>query len=491
MQFEITDDAAITFSHELYQAVAEGFPIDAALAEARRAIFGSDNDIEWGTPVLYMRSPDGLIFDVDAANAQTRSPDMVPIIPDDEPDLPLPLPDVVVPPADLYRRSEDAPPAPEPAEEPAPTPEPAPAPVPAPAPEPQPAPTPSPPPAPAPEPGPAPVPEPAHEPAPPPAPAPDPIVPEPAYEPAPISAPPPAPAPAPVPEPAYEPAPTPAPAPAPIVPPPPPLWKRKDLRAAAATVALGLVAVLVAVALWPDPEPDDGPVILGDGEARATRIDTLPSIDGDSGELLGTAPVSETPFLIYTNPEVSTRFGANASGTITLAYTESALYVYGDVIDDELSASEEGDQIWRNDGVTLNLDLNGALPSPQPDGNDFQITLSPADRQAGTTAASVVFSGTGTIFGNGRVGVATVASRVNDDGYSIEAIIPWSVLGLSGPPTGPLGALVTVFDNDGEVDSTGMSLQTVIVGNTSDAAGGFTSPETWGMLTLDDSLANP
>ena len=31
MQFEITDDAAITFADRLYTAVAQGFPIDAAL----------------------------------------------------------------------------------------------------------------------------------------------------------------------------------------------------------------------------------------------------------------------------------------------------------------------------------------------------------------------------------------------------------------------------------------------------------------------------
>jgi hypothetical protein len=66
MQFEITDEAAITFAHEFYAAVADGYPVDAALAEARKAIFAQGNNMEWGTPVLYMRSPDGRIFDVAA-----------------------------------------------------------------------------------------------------------------------------------------------------------------------------------------------------------------------------------------------------------------------------------------------------------------------------------------------------------------------------------------------------------------------------------------
>ena len=62
MQFEISDEAAIVLAHEFYGAVADGYPVDASLAEARKAVFAQSNDIEWGTPVLYMRSPDGRIF---------------------------------------------------------------------------------------------------------------------------------------------------------------------------------------------------------------------------------------------------------------------------------------------------------------------------------------------------------------------------------------------------------------------------------------------
>jgi CHAT domain len=64
MQFEITDEAAITFAQELYTAVADGYPVDAAIGEARRAIFASGNDVEWATPVLHMRSPNGLLFNI-------------------------------------------------------------------------------------------------------------------------------------------------------------------------------------------------------------------------------------------------------------------------------------------------------------------------------------------------------------------------------------------------------------------------------------------
>lgn len=64
MQFEISDDAAIVFAHEFYSALADGYPVDAALSNARSAIFSQPNELEWGTPVLYLRAPNGRIFDI-------------------------------------------------------------------------------------------------------------------------------------------------------------------------------------------------------------------------------------------------------------------------------------------------------------------------------------------------------------------------------------------------------------------------------------------
>jgi hypothetical protein len=65
MQFEIADDVASTFAHEFYGALADGYPIDASVTEARKAIFALGREVEWATPVLYLRAPDGRIFDVD------------------------------------------------------------------------------------------------------------------------------------------------------------------------------------------------------------------------------------------------------------------------------------------------------------------------------------------------------------------------------------------------------------------------------------------
>ncbi len=64
MQFEISDDAAKRFSEEFYAAIADCSPVDAAVADSRKALFGGRFGQEWPTPVLYMRSPDGMLFDI-------------------------------------------------------------------------------------------------------------------------------------------------------------------------------------------------------------------------------------------------------------------------------------------------------------------------------------------------------------------------------------------------------------------------------------------
>ena len=67
MQFPISDVAAITFARDFYGAVADGYPVDAALAEARKAILSDGGGLEWGTPVLFMRADSGYIFEVENA----------------------------------------------------------------------------------------------------------------------------------------------------------------------------------------------------------------------------------------------------------------------------------------------------------------------------------------------------------------------------------------------------------------------------------------
>ena len=62
MQFPISDRAAVTFTSDFYGSLADGLPVDQAVTSARKALLAEFRD-EWATPVLFMRAPDGHIFE--------------------------------------------------------------------------------------------------------------------------------------------------------------------------------------------------------------------------------------------------------------------------------------------------------------------------------------------------------------------------------------------------------------------------------------------
>ena len=105
MQFEISDDAAILFAEELYtNLIGRQDPIDASVAEARKAIYIELDKVEWATPVLFLRDPDVQLFNFRMPVAPLPPPPP-PDRPEridvaDEPD-PQPQPDVHQPPETL------------------------------------------------------------------------------------------------------------------------------------------------------------------------------------------------------------------------------------------------------------------------------------------------------------------------------------------------------------------------------------------------------
>ncbi|MFC2036760.1 CHAT domain-containing protein [Chloroflexota bacterium] len=67
MQLAVTDQTASAFSRGFYGALADGWPVDAAVQEGRRGIMtmlGSEwaGFVDWAIPTLYMRAPDGVIL---------------------------------------------------------------------------------------------------------------------------------------------------------------------------------------------------------------------------------------------------------------------------------------------------------------------------------------------------------------------------------------------------------------------------------------------
>jgi hypothetical protein len=63
MQYDISDDAAVAFAHAFYASLAAATPVDRAVTDARVHLNDNREDsLEWGTPVLLSRSPDGRLI---------------------------------------------------------------------------------------------------------------------------------------------------------------------------------------------------------------------------------------------------------------------------------------------------------------------------------------------------------------------------------------------------------------------------------------------
>lgn len=71
MQFRVNDRNAATFLAHLYARVLGGYSVDEAVGEGRRAVLlrsGLENR-DWGTPVLYLRAENGVLFPLPPAEA--------------------------------------------------------------------------------------------------------------------------------------------------------------------------------------------------------------------------------------------------------------------------------------------------------------------------------------------------------------------------------------------------------------------------------------
>lgn len=65
MQFDIPDTSAAVLAREFYRSLADGYSVQAAVTEGRKAVLAQIglNYKDWATPALFMRSPTGVLFD--------------------------------------------------------------------------------------------------------------------------------------------------------------------------------------------------------------------------------------------------------------------------------------------------------------------------------------------------------------------------------------------------------------------------------------------
>ncbi len=204
---------------------------------------------------------------------------------------------------------------------------------------------------------------------------------------------------------------------------------------------------------------------------------TAPTIDGELSEWDG-EPLVVSPFLVHT--AASWDGSDDILAKWYLGWDADNLYIAAAVTDDAHVQTQTGPTIFRGDSLSLQFDTNREGDfGPTLSADDYQIDLSPGD--FGDVPASVVrYRGraSGDIPEAPGHGIVMAAQKT-DDGYTLEAAIPWNDLALSPEPGLTIGVALNVNDNDG----VGTAVQEVMKSHV--ATRKFGDPTTWGTLTLE------
>ena len=210
-----------------------------------------------------------------------------------------------------------------------------------------------------------------------------------------------------------------------------------------------LAAVMVAACVMCARVLADEPVI-----GIPLRPDPPPAVDGQLEEWTNVPGA-----LLLNRREQATWGGAqwkspsDLSAKVWLAWRQDMLYLAADVTDDKLRQTERGAGIWKGDCIQLLLDVAPDDESARSHfgKGQFQIAFSPGNFQHSGDAltdcppeaccfrpAALELKG------------VLVAAQQTDHGYTLEAAIPWPLLGVARPAVGmPVNFEIAVFDTDG------------------------------------------
>lgn len=216
-----------------------------------------------------------------------------------------------------------------------------------------------------------------------------------------------------------------------------------------------------------------GPGARSNYSIAASYFASPPTIDGNLGEW---------PLEIYSVDRVVYGAGdhagsADLSANARVGWDEDYLYVGVRVRDQRYVQNASGENIFRGDSVEILFDRAVSVDfySQSLSADDYQLGLAPGSPLPGEDTEAYLWfpsaiSGTRS---DVEIGVAIL-----DDGYRLEAAIPWDIFDVSPDGGDHYGFAVSVSDND-DVDE---NVQQSMVSNVPTRS--LTDPTTWGDLTL-------
>lgn len=212
------------------------------------------------------------------------------------------------------------------------------------------------------------------------------------------------------------------------------------------------------------------------GNVDVAQLTFVPSLDGNLQEW-EELPFYTSEYRVFNDP--SWDGTDDVTALWRLAWDANTLYVAVAVEDDRHVQTQTGNQIFKGDSVSLQIDTAIAPDlGPGLSQDDFQFNISPGDflgippsvfRFRGSSSGSAVDAP-----GHNVV----VAAQQVGEGYTLEIAIPWRDMDLSPVPGMVIGLALNVNDND----TPGTAVQEMMKSHV--ATRTFSDPSTWGTLTL-------
>jgi hypothetical protein len=198
-----------------------------------------------------------------------------------------------------------------------------------------------------------------------------------------------------------------------------------------------------------------------------------PTIDGD---------FSEWDAITYTSDKVVWGGGYyigedDLSATFQVGWDNTHLYVGARIKDSMFVQNSSGSQLYRGDSVEIVLDtlVSRDFNNPYLNHDDYQLGISPGSSLASSVPVVYMW------YPDSKMGLLYVVDVVvvgTDDGYQLEASMPWTLFGVSPAVGQHFGFAFSVSDND---DVT-RNVQQTMVSNVDTRF--WSNPTTWGDLYL-------
>ena len=165
------------------------------------------------------------------------------------------------------------------------------------------------------------------------------------------------------------------------------------------------------------------------------------------------------------------------SGRAMISWDEDNLYLGIRVIDDKYVQNAKDSDLYKGDSIDILLDTD--VPSDfylaRLNEDDFQLGISPGSPDPNENPEAYLWFPKSSEGGRGEV---KIASRTREDGYVVEAAIPWSLFSVSPSKGQHFGFALSISDNDNRNQNVQQSMVSYVPIRTLD------DPTTWGDLTL-------